>query len=78
MQSPQAHAAHAEQLPEKASNTLNIQGAAWALGGPFRPDRKQIAWERMGNREAILGYTRGQEAAQPCDSCKRQAGPFTT
>jgi hypothetical protein len=34
-------------------------------GVHFRPDRKKIAWERMGNRKAILGYTRGQEAAQP-------------
>ncbi|KAH0541799.1 hypothetical protein FGG08_003754 [Glutinoglossum americanum] len=75
-ESPRALAARAEQLPEKASAALQALARLPRARGVNLRAGRDIVWDRMVNQEAVLGYTRGQEPAQACASCKRQAGPF--
>jgi Protein of unknown function (DUF3716) len=75
-ESPHALATRAEQLPEKASAALQALARQPRARGVNLRAGRDIVWDRMVNQEAVLGYTRGQEPAQACASCKRQAGPF--
>ncbi|KAI9784975.1 MAG: hypothetical protein M1839_001171 [Geoglossum umbratile] len=75
-ESPRALAARAEQLPAKASAALQALARLPRTRGVNLRAGRDIVWDRMVNQEAVLGYTRGQEPAQACASCKRQAGPF--
>jgi hypothetical protein len=76
-ESPGTLAARAEQLPEKASAALlALASLPRARGIRLRAGRS-ILWERVGNQEAALGYTRSEECvAAACASCERGAGPF--
>ena len=75
-ESPRALAARAEQLPPKASAALRALARLPRVRGIILRGGRDIAWERMGNQETALGYTRGQESVVACASCQRQARPF--
>src|SRR4051794_29123196 len=75
-ESPRALAARAEQLPAKVSAALQVLARLPRTRGVNLRAGRDIVWDRMVNQEAVLGYTRGQEQAQACASCKGQARPF--
>ncbi|KAH0536271.1 hypothetical protein FGG08_006850, partial [Glutinoglossum americanum] len=61
--SPLTLAAHTEQLLEKSSGALvDLAHMPRLRGVRLRSDRT-IIWDRVGNQEAVLGYTRGLEAS---------------
>src|SRR3954452_395869 len=75
-ESPRALAARPDHLPAKASAAPQALARLPRTRGINLRAGRDIVWDRIVNQEAVLGYTRGQERAQACASCKRQAGPF--